>query len=580
MMFAKIENGNSGDAPDSSGPQAGAEATSDGVVVEMDGTDTPTESGNTLQLRQTNSNLGIVMRSMSIGFQAERVASLSTSAPAEREVSFTAESSASSLSRILALYGLLLCLLACTLAFPIMYIVFSQVFPWGERKDESVESANQDEPVVSCHDMYPHLMLISGCVQLAFVFQEVVSGWLLARREPCPGPADDVQKIPIFHCLVCNVAKKIVVVKRSFTLALLVINFMMWYYLFESAKECGEKLWNFGLTTFALFFVNLASVTASTPKTGKLPMPTGGYMNYRSPSYCAAIAEGRGYIPKVEDQYDAFVNAALSGRLAEVKQGLSKGINVNVVVDDRGCTALMHATANQHTEVVSELLAACAQMDLQDNMNGQTALMHASEGLGQGHTEIAAVLIAAGANVDLQCKELGRTALMYACAGPTIKYMPQTCTGPTIYDVRYDVEPLTDQQQTVSALLAAGAKIDTQDKQSGATALMLAARQETPENLAALLAAGAKTELQDTDGWTALMFAAANGSLPAVQALLAAGADADIKNKEGKTARDLAQDRHKDAIQALLDDPVWYVTKARTTNARTNTHTSTQQTRE
>ena len=98
--------------------------------------------------------------------------------------------------------------------------------------------------------------------------------------------------------------------------------------------------------------------------------------------------------------------------------------------------------------------------------------------------------------------------------------------------------------------------------------------------MAALLAAGAKTELQDTDGWTALMFAAANGSLPAVQALLAAGADADIKNKEGKTARDLAQDRHKDAIQALLDDPVWYVTKARTTNARTNTHTSTQQTRE
>ena len=635
MMFAKSGIGNAGDAPDSLGPQAGEEATSDAVEVHKVGK---------LQLRQTSSNLGSVMRSMSIGLQAERVATLSTSAPAwntagqlESESSLQRRADAR-VSRILGLCGLLLCLLACALAFPIMYIVFSQVFPWGERKDESVESANQDEPVVSCHDMFPKLMLISGCVQLAFVFQEVVSGILLARREACPGPADDVQKIPIFHCVVVNMARKILVVKRCFALALLVINFMMWYYLFESAKECGEKLWNFGVTTFVLFFFQLSSLTVSTPKPEKLPHP---YM------YCQAMEEGRMQdftnqaVPKEvstmardgaritkfnvtdnvgffivqnpPDQSDegAFMEAAMTGRLAEVKQYLRKGVNVNTT-DWSGFTALMHAAANQHTEVVSSLLAAGAQMDLQDYHTGgfgKTALMHAAEGMGEGHKEIAVALIDAGANLDVQDKEYGRTALMYACSG---------CSVWTTPDGQFEL--LTAQQQTVSALLAAGAKMDTQDTETGVTALMLAARQDTPENLVALLAAGAKTELkqtlegktafwgegetalfwaardgrlpaveallaagadvhvQNTDGWTPLMMASRYGHLPVVQVLLAAGADAGIKNKDGKTARDLAEgwsNETEDSIKALLDDPVWYGCKLERahTNARTNTHT-------
>jgi len=54
--------------------------------------------------------------------------------------------------------------------------------------------------------------------------------------------------------------KKIWVVKSCFALALLVMNFMMWYYLFESNKECGEQLWNFGCVTFVLFLFQFCQV--------------------------------------------------------------------------------------------------------------------------------------------------------------------------------------------------------------------------------------------------------------------------------------------------------------------------------
>ena len=136
------------------------------------------------------------------------------------------------LSGVLPICGMLLCLLACAFAFPIMYIVFSQVFPWGEmeRTDKSGETKE-----LTCHDMYPKMMQISGYFQIAFVFEEVVTGVLLTRK-----PQESLKK-------------KIWVIKGCFAMALLVMNSMMWYYLFESNKECGEQLWNFGCSTFVLF---------------------------------------------------------------------------------------------------------------------------------------------------------------------------------------------------------------------------------------------------------------------------------------------------------------------------------------
>ncbi|KAJ9441346.1 hypothetical protein DIPPA_13738, partial [Diplonema papillatum] len=65
-----------------------------------------------------------------------------------------------------------------------------------------------------------------------------------------------------------------------------------------------------------------------------------------------------------------------------------------------GSTALHIASENGHSEVVKELIAAGAKVDVQDN-DGSTALQSASY---FGHSEVVKELIAAGAKVDVQAK--------------------------------------------------------------------------------------------------------------------------------------------------------------------------------
>ncbi|KAJ9445163.1 putative ankyrin repeat protein R911 [Diplonema papillatum] len=62
-----------------------------------------------------------------------------------------------------------------------------------------------------------------------------------------------------------------------------------------------------------------------------------------------------------------------------------------------GSTALSAASRNGHSEVVKELIAAGAKVDVPGDY-GSTALSAAS---GNGHSEVVKELIAAGAKVDV-----------------------------------------------------------------------------------------------------------------------------------------------------------------------------------
>ncbi|KAJ9440250.1 hypothetical protein DIPPA_01611, partial [Diplonema papillatum] len=66
-----------------------------------------------------------------------------------------------------------------------------------------------------------------------------------------------------------------------------------------------------------------------------------------------------------------------------------------------GWTALDIASLHGHSEVVKELIAAGANVDVQHKDNGRTALHRASH---NGHLQVVKELIAAGANVDVQSK--------------------------------------------------------------------------------------------------------------------------------------------------------------------------------
>lgn len=93
-------------------------------------------------------------------------------------------------------------------------------------------------------------------------------------------------------------------------------------------------------------------------------------------------------------------------------------------------------------------------------------------------------------------------------------------------------------RECVKALILAGADISHRDD-SGATALMWAARCGAFLNVRELLAAGADPLLTSTDGLTALHASGMSRCAKSAQALLAAGCPLEARARDGKTFLDI-----------------------------------------
>lgn len=87
---------------------------------------------------------------------------------------------------------------------------------------------------------------------------------------------------------------------------------------------------------------------------------------------------------------------------------------------------------------------------------------------------------------------------------------------------------------------------------SETTPLMGAAARGRVADVRALLAAGADVNTQDKDGRTALMFAAAAGHADTVKVLLGKGADPNLKDETGQTAAALAQRNGREEVVRVL----------------------------
>jgi type II secretory pathway predicted ATPase ExeA len=107
------------------------------------------------------------------------------------------------------------------------------------------------------------------------------------------------------------------------------------------------------------------------------------------------------------------------------------------------------------------------------------------------------------------------------------------------------------QSNTVQLLLQAEASINLRVFK-GRTALMAAAGNGHTDTVLILLDNGAEVNINDDDGWTALMFAAYGNHVETVHALLERNANVRLKNSVGRTALQIAQSQgHQDIIELV-----------------------------
>lgn len=184
-----------------------------------------------------------------------------------------------------------------------------------------------------------------------------------------------------------------------------------------------------------------------------------------------------------------------------------------------GKTALINEAARGNIKNVLALIAAGANIDVQDLQFGKTALI---EAVWRGHIDVAVALIAAGANVFIK-DDNENTALIGSIWGGHTEIslaLIKTCKEKCAIDVQY-FEII----------------------------LMAAAKRGQTEVAMALIAVGIDVNAKDALGKTALFGAVKNCYSETALALIAAGADLYAKTSRGKTPMSIS--RRKDGLRIL-----------------------------
>jgi ankyrin repeat protein len=204
--------------------------------------------------------------------------------------------------------------------------------------------------------------------------------------------------------------------------------------------------------------------------------------------------------------------------------------NGTLMANEEDAQALLSRVAYQDLEGLKELIASGVDVNVQNDMQGMTALIMACT---YGFTDIAKYLISEGADVNIQDTMYGYTALFGAAYSS---------------------------QELVEILLANGADIHTKSKE-GTTAFTVSVmgvlgESVTTDVASLLLERGADVdEASDTGpaaGYTCLMMVARNANPELVKFLLSKGADINAKAKDGSTALSLAMKENDTEMVALL----------------------------
>jgi Ankyrin repeats (3 copies)/Ankyrin repeats (many copies) len=174
---------------------------------------------------------------------------------------------------------------------------------------------------------------------------------------------------------------------------------------------------------------------------------------------CPQAADRSGQSREIRKRVRAFVNAAASGKIDEVKSFIERRMDPNS--QNYACrTALMKAAAGSHVDLVKYLLAKGADVNAKAD-NCRTALMNAASRYGS--SDLVELLLSHGADVNARDVD-GATALMLAA--------------------------MFGYTDTVRILLAKGAEVNLKDNDDE-TAWFKAAARDRKEIVTLLESAGA-----------------------------------------------------------------------------------------
>ncbi len=276
-------------------------------------------------------------------------------------------------------------------------------------------------------------------------------------------------------------------------------------------------------------------------KTGISPetlQPNPGIYDRRiGPALIEASMQGHLDVVRVLLKYGAQVNLRSRGEYAgrlHVDISLSDSVNplenlcgttIDIYFNDGirsdriGVTALMHAAAGSHREIVDELLAHGADVHAQ-SQDGATALTFAAI---RGNADIVQSLLRHGANVDVRTQN-GQTPLMFASWNQNRRVKTDNT-----------VEEFED-TRILEYLLAAGANANARDKDGNTPLIGAAGLQKTKADVDLLLAYGADPNARNKDGWTAFLNAAKRGHCDTLRRLIEAGVPLDQRTENGETA--------------------------------------------
>ncbi|XP_049862540.1 uncharacterized protein LOC126355974 [Schistocerca gregaria] len=192
-----------------------------------------------------------------------------------------------------------------------------------------------------------------------------------------------------------------------------------------------------------------------------------------------------------------------------------------------GVSALHVAAAVGRPEVV-QVLSRDLAVHARDAC-GWTPLLYAAACSDAGRRRRTVLeLLAAGADAGYEAPS-GDSALSLAASARRLDVVIDLAKPMLLYEPQDGWTPLhwaihSRNVKVIRALIAAGHKVSTRDKQ-GSTALHLAAEEFYVEGARILLEAGAKIEKKDKSGHTALVLAAQRGQGEMMLFLLDAGAD-------------------------------------------------------